>query len=91
MSYKWFTKATYYKLDLENDKLLTYVGWSETSKDHWIELARWVKAGNVVCINDKVYFNEKKFRYDLEDTPRFTSPSTRNYNNVSVLKKQWVF
>jgi hypothetical protein len=91
MNYSWFTRATYYKLDLDNDKLLTYVGWSETSKEHWIELVRWVKSGNVVCINDKVYFNEKKLRYNLEDTPKKTSPSTRKYNNVSVLKKQWIF
>ena len=44
----WITRATYYKLDLDNDKLLSYVGWSETSKEHWLELVRWVKSGNVM-------------------------------------------
>ena len=46
------------------------MGWTYIAKDHWNELVRWVKSGNVVSINNKVYFNEKKLRYDLEDTPK---------------------
>ena len=88
----WTTRASYYKIDLDNEKLFIYMGWTYITKDHWNELVRWVKSGNVVSINNKVYFNEKKLRYDLEDTPKYTTPNTRWYrgNSVSIKRKEWV-
>jgi len=89
----WETRASYYKIDLDNRKKFIYMGWTYITKGHWNELVRWVKSGNVVSINNKVYFNEKKLRYDLEDTPVYTTPNIRWYRggSVSIQRKEWIF
>ena len=87
----WTTRASYYEFNIKAKKTFRYIGWSYATKDHWNELVRWVKSGNVVSINDKLYFNEKKLRYDLEDIP--TSSNARNkasLNHVPISQKEWV-
>jgi hypothetical protein len=89
--YYWTTRASYYEYNIKAKKTFRYIGWSYATKNHWNELVRWVKSGNVVCINDKLYFNEKKLRYDLEDIP--TSSNVRNkasLNHVPISHKEWI-
>ncbi len=38
-----------------------------------------------------LYFNEKKLRYDLEDTPRFSNATNKaSLNHVPISQKEWV-
>lgn len=87
----WTTRASYYEFNIKAKKTFRYIGWSYATKDHWNELVRWVKSGNVVSINDKLYFNEKKLRYDLEDIPTFSTPKNKaSLNHVPISQKEWV-
>jgi predicted patatin/cPLA2 family phospholipase len=92
--YQWTTKASYYEFNVNSitlKKTFRYIGWSYATKKHWTELVRWVKSGNVVCINDKLYFNEKKLRYDLEDMPTFSNVRNKaSLNHVPISHKEWI-